>query len=82
MISLITSYGVNGYINGEKCDPKGFIDGSSKPNLKHALQTRINGMVKSWIYSIVYNSVSIVISNMSTSYDIWQSLERNFVSTS
>lgn len=37
MISLITSYGVNGYINGEKCDPKGFNDGSSKPNLKHAL---------------------------------------------
>lgn len=81
-MSLLTRYGVDNYVNGEKTKPVKFIKGIEILNPNFVLWTRINGVIKNSIYSSNFESMNYEISIRETTYDMWSCLELNFANTS
>lgn len=71
MISLITAYDMEGYVNGEIIEPKRFLEGSRKLNPTHALWSRINRVIKSWIYGSISRSMIGNVYGKNTTFEMW-----------
>lgn len=73
MYSLISAYGMEGYVNGQVVEHKKFIEG--KPNPEHSLWSRVKGVIKSWIYASIFSSMIRNVAGKHTASDMWQSFE-------
>lgn len=82
MISLIIAYGVKGYGNGEIVELNRFVDGSIKPNSVYAFCFCVNEVINSWIYGSITGSMIGNIFGKNIIFEMWQSLERSYVSIS
>lgn len=82
IICLINFKGVEGCVNGEVLEPVQFLNGSTKLNPKHALWSRINGIMKRWIYNLVSISMKSNFYGKNIAFEMCQILERSFISSS
>lgn len=81
MIKLIIAYDVNVYIDGDKSEPHMFLEGSMKANPKHGQWTRINKVLKIWIYASISSCMFGNISCKNITFEMSHNVEKKFVST-
>ncbi|KAH6808195.1 hypothetical protein C2S51_029303 [Perilla frutescens var. frutescens] len=82
----IGGYGLEGFITGETPVPEQFILGTSDSgtvvNLAFKAWLRQDRLITSWLLSSMTKSVLIALVGLTTSRDIWKTLESNFASQS
>ncbi|KAH6775619.1 hypothetical protein C2S52_013180 [Perilla frutescens var. hirtella] len=86
VLATLEGFGFEGFLTGERKCPESCVPGTSNedivPNLEFIAWNRQDKLIMSWLLSSMTNGILVAVTGLTTTKEIWDTLESNFASHS